>query len=93
MVNKRVRKAVLGCKNSVSKKGKKEKNLKKFKHCPKIYRCGTVMKNLNANAQDTRDEGSNPESGRSPGEEKGNPFQYSRLENPVAEEPGGLQCL
>ena len=38
-------------------------------------------------------QGSIPESGRSPGEEKGNPFQYSRLENPVAEEPGGLQCL
>ena len=29
--------------------------------------------------------------GRSPGEENGNPLQYSCLENPQTEEPGGLQ--
>ena len=32
-----------------------------------------------------------PGSGRSPGEGHGNPFQYSCLENPWTEEPGGLQ--
>ena len=42
-----------------------------------------MIKNLNANAEDTRDEGWSPESGRSPGEENGNPFQYSCLENPM----------
>ena len=31
------------------------------------------------------------ESGRSPGEGDGNPLQYSCLENPWTEEPGGLQ--
>ena len=66
----------------MSKKGKKEKNLK-FKNCPKICRCGPVIKNLNVNSEDTRDEGWNPESRRSPGEENGNPFQYSYLENPM----------
>ena len=67
-----------------SKKGKKEKSLKKFNNCPKIYRCDAMIKkNLNANAEDTRDEGWNPESGRSPGEGNGNPFQCSCLENPM----------
>ena len=39
------------------------------------------------------DLGSFPESGRSPGEENGNSLQYSCLENPMAEEPGGLQSM
>ena len=30
---------------------------------------------------------------RSPGEGNGNPFQYSCLENPWTEEPGGLQSI
>ena len=34
-----------------------------------------------------------PGSGRSPGEENGNSLQYSCLENPMAEEPGGLQSM
>ena len=38
-----------------------------------------VVKNLPANAGDIRDLGSTPGSGRSPG--KGNPHQYSCLEN------------
>ena len=42
---------------------------------------GTVVKNLPASASDTRDTGSIPGSGRSPGEEKDNPLQYSCLEN------------
>ena len=34
--------------------------------------------------------GSIPGSGKSPGEGNGNPLQYSCLENPWTEEPGGL---
>ena len=40
-----------------------------------------VIKNLPANARDTKDTGSTPELGRSPGVRNGNPFQYSCLEN------------
>ena len=42
----------------------------------------SVVKNPPANAGDTRDMGLIPESGRSPGEGNGNPFQYSCLGNP-----------
>ena len=42
-----------------------------------------VVKNLLANAGDTRDMGLIPGSGRSPGEGHGNPLQYSCLENPM----------
>ena len=42
-----------------------------------------VVKNPPANAGDT---GLIPESGRSPGEENGNPLQYSCLENPMDQE-------
>ena len=37
------------------------------------------------------DPGSIPGLGRSPGKGNGNPLQYSCLENPWTEEPGGLQ--
>ena len=52
-----------------------------------------VVKTLpaNANAGDKGDEGSVPQSERSPGEGNGNPLQCSYLENPWTEEPGGLQ--
>ena len=40
-----------------------------------------MVKNLPANAGDTRDLGSIPELGRSPGEGNGNPLHYSCLEN------------
>ena len=40
-----------------------------------------VVKNPPANAEDLRDKGSIPGSGRSPGEGNGNPLQYSCLEN------------
>ena len=63
-----------------------------------------MVKNLPANAGDTRDAGSIPGSGRSPGGEHGNPLQYSRLESPidrawraalhgVAQSPTGLMLL
>ena len=43
----------------------------------------TVVKNLHANAGDTRDVGLIPGSGKSPGEGNGNPLQYSCLGNPL----------
>ena len=42
---------------------------------------GAVVKNLAVNAADTRNAGSIPGSGRSPGVGNGNPLQYSCLEN------------
>ena len=42
---------------------------------------GSVVKNLPVNAGDIRDTGSNSGSGRSPGEGKDNPLQYSCLGN------------
>ena len=44
---------------------------------------GITGRNLPANAGDIRDKGSIPGSGRSPGEGKGHPLQYSCLENPM----------
>ena len=46
-----------------------------------------MVKNPSANPGDV---GLIPGLGRSPGEENGNPLQYSRLGNPMTEEPGGL---
>ena len=42
---------------------------------------GSVVNNLPGNAGDTRDAGSIPRTGRSPGGGNGNPLQYSCLEN------------
>ena len=42
-----------------------------------------MVKNSPANAGDTRDTGSIPGSGRSPGRERGTPLLYSCLENPM----------
>ena len=42
---------------------------------------GSVVKNLPSNAEDARDPGQIPGSGRSPGEGNGNPLQYSCPEN------------
>ena len=44
---------------------------------------GAVVKNLPANAGDTRDEGLIPELGRSCGATSGNPLQYYCLEKPT----------
>ena len=46
-----------------------------------------VVKNLPANAEDEKDLGSIPGSGRSPGEGHGNPLQYSFLDR------GALQAI
>ena len=51
------------------------------------------MVNLPANAEAPGDIGSIPGWGRPPGEGNGNPLQYSCLENPMDEEPGGLQSM
>ena len=53
----------------------------------------TVVKNNPANAGDTGDTGYISESGRFPGEENGNPLQYSWLKIPWTEEPGGLRFM
>ena len=50
------------------------------------------VKNLPANAGDARDAVSIPGCGRSV-VRNGNPLWYSCLENPWAEEPGGLQSM
>ena len=42
-----------------------------------------AVRNLPANAGDIRDTGSDPGSGRSPGEGNGNLLQYSCLESPI----------
>ena len=42
-----------------------------------------MVKNLLANAGDTREMSSIPRSGRSPGKGNGYPLQYSCLENPM----------
>ena len=52
-----------------------------------------VVKNPPANAGDVGDPGSIPGLERSPGEGNGYPLQYSCLENPWTEEPGGLQSI
>ena len=49
-----------------------------------------VVKNLPGNAIVLRDVSSTSGLGRSPGEENGNPLQYSAWKIPWTEEPGGL---
>ena len=44
---------------------------------------GSAVKNPSADAGGAGDIGSTAALGRSPGERNGNPFQYSRLENPM----------
>ena len=50
-----------------------------------------AVKNLPANAEDTKGSGLIPGSGRSPAEGHGISFQYSCLRVPWTEDPGGLQ--
>ena len=47
--------------------------------------------NVTASACNVGDPGSIPGLGRSPGEGNGSPLQDSCLENPMDEEPGGLE--
>ena len=55
-------------------------------HINRDFLGGSAVTNPSANAGDTRDIGSIPGSGRSPGEENGNPLQYSCLGNPIDRE-------
>ena len=52
-----------------------------------------VVKNPPANAGDTRDVGSSPWAGRSPGGENGNHSSILAWKIPWTEEPGGLQSM
>ena len=60
--------------------------LKEIEHNPVVItasQVALVVKNLPAHAEDVRDVGLIPGSGRCPGEGNGNPLQYSSLENPM----------
>ena len=52
-----------------------------------------MVKNPPVNAEDIRDEGLTPGSGKSTGGGHGNPLQEIYLENPMNREPGGLQSI
>ena len=52
-----------------------------------------MVKNPPASAGDPRDAGLIPGSGKSPGGGHGNPLQYSCLEIPWTEKPGGLESM
>ena len=52
-----------------------------------------VVNSPPANAEDVRDLGSIPGSGRSPGEGNGSPLQYSCLENPMDRGACRLQSI
>ena len=54
---------------------------------------GSVVQNLPANAEISRDTGSNTESGRSPGVGNGNLLQYSFLKNSMDKEAVGLKSM
>ena len=54
---------------------------------------GSLVKNLPANAGDAGDSELIFQLGRSPGEGNGNSPQYSCLEDPMIEEPRGLQSM
>ena len=52
-----------------------------------------MVENPSANAGDARDEGSIPESGRSPGEGNGNRSSILAWKIPWRKEPGGLWSM
>ena len=58
-----------------------------------VSQVALLVKNLLANAEDIRDEGSIPELGRSPGEGHGNHSSILTWRIPWTEEPGGLQSM
>ena len=53
----------------------------------------SVVKNPPENPRNVQDTALIPELGRSPGGGHGNPLQYFCLENPMTEEPDGLQYI
>ena len=65
-------------------------------HTKRIFQdfpSSSLVKNLPANAGDTRDMGLIPGSGRFPGVGNGNPLQDSCLGIPGTEEPSRLQSM
>ena len=64
-------------------------------HSPQIrgFPGGALVKNLSANARDTRDMGLIPGLERDLGGGKGNPRQYLCLGSQWTEESGGLQSM
>ena len=60
---------------------------------PLGFSSGTMVKNLPANTGDTRDTGSIPGLGRSPGEGNSYPLSILTWRMPWTEEPGGLQSM
>ena len=52
-----------------------------------------MVKNPPENPRNVQDTALIPELGRSPGRGHGNPLQYFCLENPMTEEPDGLQYI
>ena len=62
---------------------------RELNHSTSSFTGGSVVKNPPVSARDTRDAGSIPGSGRSPGGGNGNPLQYSCLENPMGR---GARC-
>ena len=56
----------------------------------RVWCNGSAGKESALNTEDAGDLGSIPGLGRSPGGGNGNPLQYSCLEIPWTEEPGGL---
>ena len=57
-------------------------NFMAYQYC-RASQVALVVKNSPANAEDIKDSGSIPGSGRSPGGGHGNPLQYSGMENPT----------
>ena len=57
-------------------------HLYKCKHDPRVF-CGSCGSDSKESTHNAGDPGSIFEWGRSPGEENGNPLQYSCLENPM----------
>ena len=68
---------------SLSKVGKESPFLRTYVIPGGLPRWYKWLKNLSANAEDVKDTGLIPASGRSPGGGHGNPFQHSCLENPM----------
>ena len=63
------------------------------KASPRASQVALVVKDLPANVADIRDVNSIPGLGRAPGGERGNPLQYSCLENPMDRETCRLQSI
>ena len=79
---------IIGNSQKKNQKSKQDQGQRNIKSIP-VSMMAQWVKESTCNAGDMRDMGLIPGSGRSPGQENGNPLQYSCLGNPM--EPGGLQ--